>query len=61
MVCRSTRCGTRLTLRVGKPSLISQDMYLAGSFIMMLSALTVVGTLLSDLLLAWLDPRIRYT
>jgi peptide/nickel transport system permease protein len=42
-------------------SLISQDMYLAGSFIMMLSVLTVIGTLLSDLLLAWLDPRIRYT
>ncbi len=42
-------------------SLISQDMYLAGSFIMMLSALTVIGTLLSDLLLAWLDPRIRYS
>jgi peptide/nickel transport system permease protein len=42
-------------------ALISQDMYLAGSFIMMLSVLTVIGTLLSDLLLAWLDPRIRYT
>ncbi len=41
-------------------ALISQDMYLAGSFILMLSALTLVGTLLSDLLLAWLDPRIRY-
>lgn len=41
-------------------ALQSQDMYLAGSFIMMLSVLTVVGTLLSDLLLAWLDPRIRY-
>jgi peptide/nickel transport system permease protein len=41
-------------------SLMSQDMYLAGSFIMMLSCLTVIGTLLSDLLLAWLDPRIRY-
>jgi peptide/nickel transport system permease protein len=41
-------------------ALLAQDMYLAGSFIMMLSALTVVGTLLSDLLLAWLDPRIRY-
>ena len=41
-------------------ALIAQDMYLAGSFIMMLSALTVIGTLLSDLLLAWLDPRIRY-
>jgi peptide/nickel transport system permease protein len=41
-------------------SLMSQDMYLAGSFILMLSALTVVGTLISDILLAWLDPRIRY-
>ena len=34
-------------------------MYLAGSFILMLSALTVVGTLISDILLALLDPRIR--
>ncbi|PRX01941.1 ABC transporter permease [Martelella mediterranea] len=42
-------------------SLLTQDMYLAGSFIMMMSALTVIGTLLSDILLAWLDPRIRYT
>jgi peptide/nickel transport system permease protein len=41
-------------------ALQSQDMYLAGSFILMLSVLTVVGTLFSDLLLAWLDPRIRY-
>jgi len=41
-------------------ALISQDMYLAGSFILMLSVLTVIGTLLSDILLAWLDPRIRY-
>jgi peptide/nickel transport system permease protein len=37
-----------------------QDMYLAGSFILILSAFTVVGTLLSDILLAWFDPRIRY-
>jgi peptide/nickel transport system permease protein len=37
-----------------------QDMYLAGSFLMMLSSLTVIGTLLSDILLALLDPRIRY-
>jgi len=41
-------------------SLISQDMYLAGSLIMLLSVLTVIGMLLSDLLLAWVDPRIRY-
>lgn len=37
-----------------------QDMYLAGSFILILSVFTVVGTLISDILLAWSDPRIRY-
>lgn len=41
-------------------ALMSQDMYLAGSFIMILSTLTVIGTLISDLLLAIVDPRIRY-
>ena len=41
-------------------ALTSQDMYLAGAFILLLSVLTMVGTLLSDLALAWLDPRIRY-
>jgi peptide/nickel transport system permease protein len=40
-------------------ALTSQDMYLAGSFILLLSTLTVIGTLLSDILLAWADPRIR--
>jgi peptide/nickel transport system permease protein len=40
-------------------ALTSQDMYLAGSFILLLSALTVIGTLVSDILLAWADPRIR--
>lgn len=40
-------------------SLMNQDMYLAGSMVMILSSLTVVGTLISDLLLIWLDPRIR--
>jgi peptide/nickel transport system permease protein len=40
-------------------ALQSQDMYLAGSFILMLSILTLIGTLVSDILLAWLDPRIR--
>ena len=34
-------------------------MYLVGSFILILSALTVIGTLISDLALAWWDPRIR--
>lgn len=41
-------------------ALLTQDMYLAGSFILMLSTLTVIGTLISDILLAALDPRIRY-
>jgi peptide/nickel transport system permease protein len=40
-------------------SLRSQDMYLAGSFLMFLAVLTVVGMLISDILLAVLDPRIR--
>jgi peptide/nickel transport system permease protein len=40
-------------------ALTSQDMYLAGSFLLLLSALTVIGTLISDVLLAWVDPRIR--
>ncbi|MCD6368979.1 MAG: ABC transporter permease [Thermoproteales archaeon] len=41
-------------------ALMFQDMYLAGSFILILSTLTVIGSLISDILLAWLDPRIRY-
>lgn len=41
-------------------SLFSEDMYLAGSMLMVLSLLGVFGTLVSDLLLLWLDPRIRY-
>ena len=41
-------------------ALRSQDMFLAGAFIMLLSILTMFGTLLSDIVLAWLDPRIRY-
>lgn len=42
-------------------SLLSQDMYLAGAFILLLSVLTMLGTLISDILLAIVDPRIRYT
>ena len=41
-------------------ALLNQDMYLAGSFVLLLSTLTVFGTLISDILLAWIDPRIRY-
>ncbi|MDQ6669544.1 MAG: ABC transporter permease [Chloroflexota bacterium] len=40
-------------------ALIALDMFLAGTIILLLGVLTVVGTLLSDLLLMWLDPRIR--
>lgn len=41
-------------------ALIGQDMYLAGSFILILSFFTVLGTFISDLLLMWVDPRIRF-
>ncbi|MCD6290899.1 MAG: ABC transporter permease [Anaerolineae bacterium] len=41
-------------------ALMNQDMFLAATFVMMLSVLTVIGTLISDILLAWLDPRIRF-
>lgn len=41
-------------------ALINQDMYLAGSTVMFLVFLTVIGTFISDILLVWLDPRIRY-
>lgn len=41
-------------------SLLSQDTYLAGSIVLVLSALTVVGTFISDILLIFVDPRIRY-
>lgn len=41
-------------------ALRAQDMYLAGSFLMILSFLTIIGTFLSDILLGLLDPRIRY-
>lgn len=40
-------------------ALQSQDMYLAGSFVFLLSILTVVGTFISDILLVVLDPRIK--
>ncbi|MEV4116488.1 ABC transporter permease [Nonomuraea sp. NPDC049695] len=52
-----------MSLPTGGPLLLNgvmnQDMYLVGSFIMILSTLTVIGTVLSDLALAWWDPRIR--
>ncbi len=54
-----------LSLQTSGPMLLdalqSQDLYLAGSFLMFLSLLAVIGTFISDLLLAVLDPRIRLT
>lgn len=41
-------------------SIMTQDMYLAGSIIMIISSLTVIGTFISDILLAIVDPRIRF-
>ena len=45
--------------RIFLDSLQQQDMFLAGSILMIYSLLTVIGTLISDILLAWLDPRVR--
>ncbi len=41
-------------------ALLNQDMYLAGSVVLILGCLTVICTLISDILLTWLDPRIRF-
>ena len=41
-------------------AVLGQDMYLAGAFVLILSMLTILGTLISDILLAWADPRIRF-
>ncbi len=41
-------------------SLLAQDMYLAGGILMIMCSLTVIGMLISDILLALLDPRVRY-
>jgi peptide/nickel transport system permease protein len=39
---------------------LNQDIYLAGTILIFTSSLLVVGNLLADIALAWLDPRIRY-
>jgi peptide/nickel transport system permease protein len=41
-------------------SLIAQDMFLAGTIILLLGVLTVIGTFISDLILMWVDPKIRF-
>ncbi len=40
-------------------ALIAQDMFLAGTIVLLLGVMTVIGTLISDLVLLWVDPRIR--
>lgn len=64
LVSGSIIVATVLSLPTTGPMLLSalttQDMFLAGAFILLLSMLTLIGTLVSDILLAWLDPRIRY-
>jgi len=42
-------------------ALVAQDMYLAGAFLLILSVVLVVGNLLADILLAWIDPRVVYS
>ncbi len=42
-------------------ALRSQDMFLAGTFLMFMAVMLVIGNLLADILLAWVDPRIKYT
>jgi peptide/nickel transport system permease protein len=41
-------------------SLLSEDIYLAGTLLMMFSLLLIIGNILADIALAWADPRIRY-
>ena len=63
LVSGTTLVSVVLSLQTTGPmmlrALTSQDMYLAGSFLFLLSTLTVIGTLISDILLAVVDPRIR--
>ena len=64
IVSGSTIVATVLSLPITGPLLLKalmvEDMYLAGAFILMLSVLTIIGTFVSDILLAMLDPRIRF-
>lgn len=65
LISGGTIVGVVLSLPTAGPLLLralqSQDMYLAGAFVLLLSLLTVIGTLISDIALAMLDPRIRYS
>jgi len=41
-------------------ALITQDMYLAGAILLLMTVMLLIGNLLADIALAWVDPRIRY-
>jgi peptide/nickel transport system permease protein len=64
LVSGATIVAVVLNLQTTGPLLLdalrTEDMFLAGSAVMLLSTLAVFGTLISDLMLAWLDPRIRF-
>lgn len=64
MVSGEAVTSTVLSLPTAGPLMLgalrSQDMYLAGSFLLLLATLTMIGTLLSDILLVLVDPRIRF-
>jgi peptide/nickel transport system permease protein len=64
LISRATIVSIVLSLPMTGPlyvnALQSQDMYLAGALMLLISVLTIVGILISDIMLAWLDPRIRY-
>jgi len=64
LISGATIVGIVLSLPIFSPllyrALVSQDMYLAGAFILLIGALTILGVMISDLVLAWIDPRIRY-
>jgi peptide/nickel transport system permease protein len=64
LISGATIVGIVLSLPIFSPllyrALVSQDMYLAGAFILLIGVLTILGVMISDLVLAWIDPRIRY-
>jgi peptide/nickel transport system permease protein len=64
LISGATILGIVLSLPTTGPlflrALVNHDVYLAGTFLLMLSAMLMVGNLLADVALAWADPRIRY-
>ncbi|MEJ2150932.1 MAG: ABC transporter permease [Chloroflexota bacterium] len=65
IISESTIVGIVMSIPTTGPlllrSLLSQDMYLAGGFLLFMSLLLMFANLLADIALAWADPRIRYT